>query len=895
VRALSLTFAVLLSGAAGLAYQVAWTRRLANVTSAMITAQATVLAVFMAGLGLGAMVAARPSARVKRPLRVYAVVELTALLLAIASLSVIDSSDAIRGAAQQLGMGAKPAMWTQLVAICAFLVLPTSLMGASLPFVIADAEQTLRRPEAMVGLLYGVNTLGAAGGCALAGLVAIERLGLTHTITGGATLALGAGLLALVLPSHGHTPQPQSPEQQEPVAAVPAAPLVATAALAGLVGMGAEVIWTRLLALVVLNTVYAFTQVLVGVLVGIGLGGLVAAALTRRPNTKPAATVTILLTIAAMMLAAVPHGVAMLATSTSLRVSLASGLSVAGLGLVLLLVVVPSACIAAVLPLLVTASTTNRGSSRSRAFAWLYAANTAAGVAGSLVTGFVLLPTIGAGNATWALSLVTVLAALILLKERWLYRIGLGAALAAACTLFALTIQIPQAIYAAQLPTDAKILEFREGSVSDVFVSEEADGRRRLWINSSWVAGTGGGHRLLGHLPALSVAAPNRALGIALGTGQTFAAVMKHGGSELHCVELDDNVIELSRRWFGQVNDNLFDDPRVIVHHDDGRAFLRATNLQFDLIVIEPLQAWSAGTSSLYSRQFYREARRALAPGGVVAQWLPLYIQANDETLAMTATALEVFPHASLWLDRADGILLLHDTAVTLSPRSLTARTTERGIGSELASNHVRRPADLLGLFAAGSKGLRGWTQGARIIDDDRPFLEFAAARSLSRVPDARFTLRALAAHLEDPRSYAPMAERSSPVFAEAVAIRSGIMAASLINRQSFEERANQLEVRLRQAPSSALLLDHYRNVMLEWASAERNNEQAIFQRALDNAPTHPDFIMLVALSHLERDDRDGARKTLEQAAERDALPATGKMLLDQLRRALRMGNDERQ
>jgi spermidine synthase len=194
----------------------------------------------------------------------------------------------------------------------------------------------------------------------------------------------------------------------------------------------------------------------------------------------------------------------------------------------------------------------------------------------------------------------------------------------------------------------------------------------------------------------------------------------------------------MADRWFGDANDHLLEKPGVVVHTDDGRVFMRSTDRRFDLIVLEPLMAWSAGTANLYSREFYEEARRILNPGGVVAQWIPLYGQTELDTKAMVRAGADVFPSASLWLDGSDGILVLSNAPFVLDPEALDARMRDRGVRAILAKNGVTSAADLLALFVLGPSGIRRWTADAPIMDDDHPFLEFSAGRTFMDSNTAR-------------------------------------------------------------------------------------------------------------------------------------------------------------
>jgi len=882
--------AVALSGGAGLAYQVAWTRRIAGVTSATHTAQAIVLAVFMAGLGIGALLAGRRAIHLARPARAYAVAELIAVAAAAASMPLFTRSEALRGFARSLGADPALALAVQLAGLAIFLLIPTAAMGASIPWILEALERQRLGPERSarwMSALYAVNTLGAVAGCLVAGFLTIEHLGLVRTTWLGGSAALMAAALALAVDRRSAT-QADHPASNDPPVEGSAAPAAVStwlaAGCAGFVGLAIEVVWTRLISLVVLNTVYAFTQVLASVLLGIAIGAGLAVVWIRRAHATDDPRASLARTAggaafgAALLFAIVPTAIAGFAGREDLEIALASGLSWRGNALLLLLMCPPSALVASLLPLLVAmARAHERGSER---FAVLYAANTLGSVLGSATAGFVLLPLLGTAGSNLALVAITLGLAAVIRRigvprlapsiPRRLALVG-----TAACALaLAHASDLPRSIYEARLDDDTRVLEFREGAQSDVMITEDVRGRRRIWINSSWVAGTGGGHRSLGHIPALLVAEPRRALGIALGTGQTFASMWKHGIREFDCVELDAGVIALSTKWFADASDHLFERPGVRLHHDDCRAFLRATDETYDLIVLEPLQAWTAGTSNLYSREFYEEARAALAPGGVVAQWIPFYGQGVDETRSMVRAAREVFPEASLWLDDHDGILVLQNEPFGLDPGELARRIEARELGDELALNSLDGIEDLLSLFVMGPRALDAWQSGVPVLTDDRPFLEFAAARSLGH-----FAYRKLVASIADgvdphARYLAATASNEDRRSGrDAATIREFVLRERMIPRREILARVETLERAIADAPHSRLIARRYRNLILEWATAmERNGKtheaEAIYRRALRIAPELGEAAANLSLLYARERQFDLAQRTLDRPFE---------------------------
>jgi spermidine synthase len=588
-----------------------------------------------------------------------------------------------------------------------------------------------------------------------------------------------------------------------------------------------------------------------------------------------------------------PLALVRIADQPWLELSLSSGFSPLGNLLLAILLVPPSALVASLLPLLVARVRLDcRGTD---SFAALYAANTAGSVAGSIAAGFLLIPLLGSAGALLSLVATSLaLAAHLLRESRAGRRIMLPWALAAlTCALLLAAVDVPRDVYRARIPEGTEILDFREGRHSDVMVTENEQGVRRLWINSSWVAGTGGGHRSLGHLPALMVERPRRLLGIALGTGQTFASVFAHGAETFDCVELDDGVIRLSTRWFAEANGQLFERPGVRLHHDDGRAFLRATDQRYGVIVLEPLQAWSAGTSSLYSREFYEEAARVLAPGGVLAQWIPFYGQGVDETRAMVRTARQVFPEASLWLDDHDGILLLQREPFELQPAMLSRRLHERGLLEDLARNGFDTMPDLLSLFVMGPRGLDAWQAGAEILEDDRPFLEFAAARELGK-PQYHAILGSMRRTADPALDYVRGGTEDERLHADLSGrIRSAILGARLATAEGFAVRAGILEQGLFEAPESKLIRRRYRNEVLAWAqSLEAQGRGAeteqVYRRALEHDPSLGEAAVNLSILYARAQNIELARETLDRAWSSEPLRSSARQvlaLLDDLER----------
>ncbi|HTR55061.1 MAG TPA: hypothetical protein VMJ10_30455 [Kofleriaceae bacterium] len=867
-----------LSGVACTIYQLAWMRELASVTTAATLALILVVAAFMGGLGLGAWAGGRLVRRVSRPLRVYAYAELSAAMLFLVGIPLLGGSLHFHGWLIDLGATGPVALGIQLTAVGIYLVICTTLLGLALPLLVAGLERrsetaALIQRDAAYSFLYGMNTFGAVAGAIACGYVFIEILGLDRSIVLGVTASLGSAVCAFVLAGSSTSDvvvrSASSPGGDHRTSWRVFIITFAT----GAVALGAEVVWTRMFSLVVLNTVYAYTQVLAAVLIGIALAGFVTARVTRRillgeySSRRLLSVVFAALLGAAIWMACVPSLVHALGATKGFAGAAASGRSVEAMVILVAVLMPSSGLLALVLPLLIGVGGT---AETSRTLARLFAINTLGAVLGTLATGLLFLPVIGLGGSQLVLSLSIVgIAALTPSGQRGWPRYAILAGAVAAVVGLHQLVSLPGDLYALRFEEHESILDYREGITSDVIVTEDRANRRRIWINSSWVAGTSGAHSLLGHLPALAATHLDRAMGIALGTGQTFGAVVEHGARHLDCVEINADVVELARRWFAPFNHNLFDRPGVEVHVADGRAFLRSTRDRYDLIVLEPLQAWSAGTTALYTREFYEEASHVLRDGGVLAQWIPFYGQDTAATKAMVRTAIDVFPNASLWFFDRDAILLL-DKGTFVLPWPKLRDSQLPALVDVRKRWHLEGAQDLLSLFMMGPRGLAEWTTGAAVLEDDRPFLEYVAARQLGEDPFTAILASTMPA-LEDPADYLPPGSLAN---GDAVRARAAALTRALCTPDRFARCATSIEAELATPTDSQRLHYEYRQLILAWATGETDlaAREAAYRRGIAHDDDFGEAMVNLAILLAERGSFDDAEVLAERAR---AIPRT--------------------
>lgn len=709
-----------LSGAAALVYQVVWMRLLVRHLGSESAAVGVVLAVFMLGLGLGAWSAGELARRLPDARRLFAGLGLFTAAWATASPWLLE----------RLPVVETPGARALLAA--AVLLPPTLAMGATFPVM---SRLTAARGPALgsrVAAFYGANTLGAAAGALAGAFYLMPRLGLSAALQAGAAMDAAAALGALFFLA----PRPVDPEPSQPDGVSETGPrptrLLVVTALLGAVGLGLEVLLTRLLVSLTGASVYAFALVLFGFLVGLGLGARQARSWLRFDAERvlfrcalwlPALTAGGLLALRARLDWVDLFGALENLQTQSSEVRLLW----IGQGLLATLVLLPpTLALGAALPA-AAAVLASRRSDPERWLGRLYAANTAGATGGSLVTAFLLVPHLGPFVALVALLGLGTAAALALgprarrletslgLAVGWVALIGLR--LGPASTSGAETVALAHGL----------------DSTAAVQIDRAGAGHRLLRINGKVVASSAPVdlrlQRLLGHVPAQLHGDVRSALVIGLGTGMTAGALLDFESLDsLRVIELSDAVAEVAPH-FADDNGDLLNDARTELVLADGRHRLRLDTERYDLITADPIHPWTRGSSDLYCLEHFQSVAEHLRPGGIASQWLPLYQLSDDDVRVVVATWTRAFPHTSAWLTAYDlvlvGSLRAHGDPVALAEGALPPRAA-----AALAEAGVHGSAGLAALRVAGDARLRAFAEGIEPMTEDRPVLEFSAPRS---------------------------------------------------------------------------------------------------------------------------------------------------------------------
>jgi spermidine synthase len=700
------------SGAAALVYEVVWFQLLQLIVGSSSVSLGVLLGTFMGGMCLGSLLLPRLVGPNVHPLRVYAALELG---IGLAALLLLWAAPAVNAFYAAVG-GASILIRCLVAALC--LVMPTMLMGATLPS-IARWVETTPRGMAWLGYCYGGNLAGAVIGSLVTGLyllrfhdvaVATYVAVLVNVAVGAAAWRLarraaGPGAVGspagtrndVALPAAtgqaakpaarrqaGRRPIPGAVPQPAPAAALDAGRVVNrraywTITISGLTALSAQVVWTRLLSLLFGGTVYTFSLILAVFLLGLGVGSASGAALSRRSSDPGRLLGWAQLLIAVTMVWA---GYLLMARLPFVPVSTAvmfDPLQKYRLDLWRCAqVVFPAALFWGASFPLALAALVRPGQDPGRLVGGVYAANTLGAIVGSLGVGLFLVAQLGSQRTQQLLVALSVAAGALMLApgraarpsaarstRRWLPTataaiVGLAAIAGAVGLPPVPGVLVAFGRVAPLWAGAAEITYVGEGLNAFVAVSETPTGVLAYHNSGKVQAGSEGQdlrlQRMLGHLSHLVPKDPKDVLVIGLGAGVTAGAVAIAPSVErVTIVEIEPLVPKAVAAYFGDYNFHVVTDPKVTMHIDDGRHYLLTTERKFDVITSDPLDPWIKGAATLFTEEFFETMRRHLTPGGVVTQFVQLYGSNTDAVRSEIATFMKVFPHTLVFGNLAEG------------------------------------------------------------------------------------------------------------------------------------------------------------------------------------------------------------------------------------------------
>ncbi len=790
------------SGCAALIYEIVWFQLLRQVIGASAISLGILLSSYMGGLFLGSLAFPKYVSMRHHPLKVYALLELGIAACAILMLAALPLVRFVYVGV--VGYGLAGIFLRGFVCLLVLLP-PTILMGATLP-AIARYMETTRVGISRIGFLYTANICGAVAGCLLAGFYLLRVYDMVVATFFAAAINVAIAAVSILIAARGKRFEAPQDEAQTLVVTRATNPWVyVVIGVSGFTALGAQVVWTRLISLLFGGTVYTFSIILAVFLIGLALGsaaGSLLAERVRRPGVALGWTQLLLVL-------AIPLGAFMISREIPFwylnpdfygDILLRYGHDLLRATVAMLFATL---LWGASFPLAL-AAVGRPGEDPGSLVGRVYAANTAGAILGSAAFSMFMIPAFGTQQSQQRLTLLAGLAAVsMFISDRFapaedeaptsreapagaslLERAGgvVGAVRVAGATALMLLLTVVMVGSVTPVP-DGLIAYGRfiedwdavevyhyvgEGMNTSVAVSDwPEEGVRSFHVGGKVVASTRRVdmrlQRMLGHLPALFQGGPKSVLVVGFGAGVTAGSFVVHDELERIVIcEIEPLVPEAAAEWLGPENFYVKDDPRTELIFDDARHFIATTDETFDVITSDPIHPWVSGSAALYSAEYYELVKQRLNPGGVVAQWLPLYETSEEAVKSSLATFMEAFPHGTVWNSDIFGegydvvmigsiepltvdIVAVEDQLARNPALRSSLAAVDFHSGMELLTSYVGQASDLqpylVGAQLNRDRSLRLQYLAGLALDENNSAAIFQAMSQYRRYPENLFTV----------------------------------------------------------------------------------------------------------------------------------------------------------
>lgn len=735
------------SGCSALIYEVVWLQLLQLVIGSSAASLAVLLGTFMGGMCLGSIALPRLISHRRHPLKVYALLECGTGLFGFLVLFGMPLVRNLYTASIGHGM---PGILLRSVACAICLLPPTLMMGATLPAISRWIEAT---PHAASwwGFFYGGNIAGGVFGCLLAGFYLLRIHDMATATYVAAAINFTVALVGFSLAGGvSYTPRSTAPDKAN--LAPRSWPVFFAIGLSGLCALGAEVIWTRDLSLMLGPTVYTFSIILGVFLTGLGLGSSGGSALARN-HRDPRMLLAfcqllqvLALAFAAFMIADfLPYWRGNVDSNASAWHGFLSDIARCAIA------ILPSTILwGASFPLALAAvapSDDARNTDPGRLVGEVYGANTVGAIIGSLAFSLIFIRYAGTQHSEQILVCLSILAAVLLMKPT----VKTAGAIAAAAVVVWMLPVLPWKLIAfgrrlATTPGNWTLLYVAEGMNSSIAYTKFEGETTYFHVSGKTEASAEPQdmrlQRLLGHLPALLHKDPKSILVVGCGAGVTAGTFVVHPEVEhITICEIEPLIPPASARYFSRENHNVMHDRRTRIVYDDARHYVLTTPEKFDIITSDPIHPWVKGIAPLYSTEYFDLVKKHLNPGGFVTQWVPLY-ESNLETVqSEIATFFEAFPNGTIWGNlNTDGqgydvVLVGQAEPLRIDVDAMIERLSRpeyKPVADSLREVGYNSAIDLLSTYAVEASDLRLWLEHAQINRDRNLRLQYLAGMGLN-------------------------------------------------------------------------------------------------------------------------------------------------------------------
>lgn len=737
-----------LSGANGLIMEIVFRRQLLLALGVSHYSLGLVLTVFMAGLAIGSFLFGRMADKIRYPVKLYGLLEIGVGLSGLLLICLFPYLDLLYVKLHLIfGITGAPNILLKLLPAAIVLLIPTTLMGGTLPVIGKALANENQPPGSPLGMLYGINTFGGVMGVIGATFFLLGNAGALLTLAIVSILNTTIGLTSLLIFGNvilvtSSDPDPKNLNSKPTKPQIDELRVVKISLvgffLAGFAALSLEVHWTRILAYVVGSHGYAFSIILAAFLCGIALGSTIVSRFADCLK-NPA----FWLGITQLMVAGMAIGASIM--MFKLRgltgwLTLYAGDSwelfiAAEMAILLVLLLAPTFCMGAVFPLVMTVCVkTYRKLGQSVGNAYML--NTLGSILGAFFAGFIFIPYWGITLGLKLTILISILGGTILLfnsNRKLIVKTGVVVLIGIAT---AMILYSPLGYRLQHLTMGERLIFYDESSSATVSVREDEAGGRMLSVNGLDEVPVDPASlltfRVLAHLPMLLHPNPSDAMVLSLGGAITTGSVARHPLKQIDAVELCPPVVkaaELFEPW----NHGVLRDPRLQIILQDGRNHLLTTQKKYDVITADATHPWSADSWILYTAEMYRLVHSRLTERGIFCQWVPMHWMSMDDFKCVLRTLRTEFPHLSLWYTGSYVVALGSQKKIGLDLTNLAERMERIPIQNDLASVGIDSPLSLLGLYLLANEDVDRFVGPGPLNTDDLAYLEHSASRCFGR------------------------------------------------------------------------------------------------------------------------------------------------------------------
>jgi spermidine synthase len=818
-------FLFFLSGAAALMYELLWVRYLSLIFGGSHLAVTTVLSVFMGGLALGSFIIGRKIGGVEKKLRLYGFLELGIAVSALLFWGLMRMYPQIYIHLAQINETSPLYLSVIRVAFAAAaLILPTTLMGGTLPVLSSFVAYRQKGLGRHLSFLYGINTIGAVAGTALTGFYFLVHYSVSTTLIMAISINVLVGIVAILIQAKAAAVMEEtktldasaSDAGMQKIAfaefgedAFPLKLVLWGIGVSGFCALAYEVLWTRILSIIIGATTYGFAILLMAFLAGIGIGSSVLGVLTKvfgRQREETArdlrnlvvlfGVVQIIIGLSALFVSIhvrdLPAHAALIRDffhSINFRIGSFKTTQVANFINAFTFMFVPAFFMGVAFPL----AGKIHGHYKKmvgQAVGEILTFNTVGAILGSAISGFVFLYLFGIQRSLEIIILLNIGYGLLVMasvrRSRMLNALTSCAAIAAILipvfspTVWQLWDPKMYAVYQAFAPdmfsTPEKTKEVLENSdiryyaegTNSIISSVQSSDALFFITNGRVEASNANRDRqvqyTLGHLPMLLNANPKKVFVLGTGSGMTLGATSVHPSVErIILAEIEPKVLGVAKS-FGVYNHYVLNrpNPKLKIVFNDGRNYLMTTKEKFDVITADPVHPWFSGAGYLYTTEYFKIAADHLNPGGIICQWLPIYELTEANLQSVVKSLRQNFTYTMIWLTYYDAVLIGSNAPIVIDEQELEQRIQNPEVMRDLEQVKMGSAEDFLSYFLMADEGTKSYSEQGIVNTDDNLYLEFSAPHSIGKGRVMATNVLGLIRHRESIHPYLRLSENES-------------------------------------------------------------------------------------------------------------------------------------